>query len=258
MYGICNLSLVPCRKIASDRSEMVTQLLFGETFEILEEQKKWIRIKNSFDDYISWIDKKQYQPITQKTYSKITKEHQLSFELIQPLANITNDSILPIVIGSTLPTIKNHKFEIEKTEYEYDGQVTKPVVTKKTRSLIIENAYLYLNAPYLWGGRSPFGIDCSGFTQIVFKLNGINILRDASQQAKEGTAIDFVEEAQAGDLAFFDNDAGKITHVGIVLGNNKIIHASGKVRIDQLDHYGIYNEEKKDYSHQLRVIRSFV
>lgn len=259
MYGICNLSIVPCRKSPSDRSEMTSQLLFGETFEIIEEQQKWVNIKNSFDQYTSWIDKKQYQPITQKLYLKLNREvSPLSFELVQAIINTTDDTVLPIVMGSVLPGLKNSNIEIEKVSYKYEGQSTNPLDTKKSRESIIECAFLYLNAPYLWGGRSPFGIDCSGFTQLVFKLNGINILRDASQQAEQGKAIDFVEEAAPGDLAFFDNDAGKIIHVGIVIGKNKIIHASGKVRVDKLDHYGIYNESKKTYSHQLRIIRSFI
>ncbi len=259
MYGICNLSIVPCRKSPSDRSEMTSQLLFGETFEIVEEQQKWVNIKNSFDQYTSWIDKKQYQPITQKLYLKLKKEvSPLSFELVQAIINTTDDTVLPIVMGSVLSGLKNSNIEIEKVSYKYEGQFTNPSSSKKPRESIIECAFLYLNAPYLWGGRSPFGIDCSGFTQLVLKLNGINILRDASQQAAQGKAIDFVEEAAPGDLAFFDNDAGKIIHVGILIGNNKIIHASGKVRVDKLDHYGIYNESKKAYSHQLRIIRSFI
>jgi len=259
MHGICNLSIIPCRKSPSDRSEMVTQLLFGETFEIIEDGEKWIRVKHSYDDYVSWIDKKQYQPISEKSFSALRKEtHVISFDLVHPILNTNNDSLLPIVLGSSLHGFKNHEVEFDKVKYKYDGQIIKPHVSKKTRETIIEYSFLYLNTPYLWGGRSPFGIDCSGFTQLVFKLNGVPIPRDASQQAKEGNDIDFIEEAQPGDLAFFDNDAGKIIHVGIVMGNNKIIHASGKVRIDKLDHYGIYNEEKKAYSHQLRIIKSML
>ncbi|MBI2270546.1 MAG: C40 family peptidase [Bacteroidetes bacterium] len=259
MYGICNLSIVPCRKSPSDRSEMVTQLLFGETFEIIEEQKKWVKINNSFDSYISWIDKKQYQSITQKTYNTILKEPiQLASDLVRPLMVSSTGNALPIVLGSQLPSLKGTELKIEDILYEYDGQTVKAGLAKKTRATIIQNAYLYLNAPYLWGGRSPFGIDCSGFTQMVLKLSGINILRDASQQVEGGQSIDFIDEARPGDLAFFDNDAGKIIHVGILLGNSQIIHASGKVRVDKFDHYGIFNEEKNGYTHQLRIIKSFV
>ena len=118
-----------------------------------------------------------------------------------------------------------------------------------------DSAYTFINAPYLWGGRSPLGIDCSGFTQVVYKLAGQKLQRDAYQQADQGITLGFIEEAEAGDLAFFDNDEGKIIHVGILLGQGKIIHASGKVRIDRIDHQGIFNEETGKYSHKLRIIK---
>ena len=117
---------------------------------------------------------------------------------------------------------------------------------------------MYLNSPYLWGGRSPFGIDCSGFTQMVFKLNGIKLPRDAYEQAEIGKTLNFIEETQKGDLAFFDNEEGKIIHTGIIIDKNKIIHSSGKVRIDNLDHYGIFNAETGKYSHNLRLIKKVV
>lgn len=255
MYGICNLSLVPCRKSPSDRAEMVTQLLFGECFEVLEENEKWVKIKNGHDQYISWIDKKQFQPISFKTFSAFSKETRFSLDLVHPIS-AGKENAFPVILGSSLPGLAGTELEIGETSYSYDGQTVKPTNTRNSRASIAEYAYFYLNAPYLWGGRSPFGIDCSGFTQMVFRLTGVPLQRDAWQQALAGETINFVEEAQAGDLAFFDNAAGKITHVGILLGNNKIIHASGKVRVDNFDHYGIYNEEKKLYSHQLRIIKS--
>ncbi len=117
---------------------------------------------------------------------------------------------------------------------------------------------LYLNAPYLWGGKTPFGLDCSGFTQMVYKLNGYTLLRDAAQQATQGEALSFVEESEVGDLAFFDDSEGKIDHVGILMQNNHIIHVHGKVRIDRIDHTGIFNTEMKRYTHQLRVIKKII
>ena len=136
---------------------------------------------------------------------------------------------------------------------EFDG-LTQSTAQVLEKAKIAENSYLLLNSPYQWGGRSPFGIDCSGFVQLIYKLNGIFLPRDASQQALMGQALSFIEEAEDGDLAFFDNAEGQITHVGIILSNNRIIHASGKVRIDKLDHQGIFNLEKRDYTHRLRLI----
>jgi gamma-D-glutamyl-L-lysine dipeptidyl-peptidase len=115
-----------------------------------------------------------------------------------------------------------------------------------------------LNSPYLWGGKTPFGIDCSGFTQMAYKLAGIKLRRDAWQQAEQGHTINLLEETEPGDLAFFDNDEGNIVHVGIILRDHKIIHAAGKVRIDSIDHYGINNKELKKYTHKLRLIKRMV
>lgn len=259
MHGICNLSIVPCRKKPSDKSELISQLLFGETFQLLEEQEKWVKIKNDHDQYISWIDRKQFLSISEKTHHRILKEPiALTFELVHPITDTSTGNLFPILLGSNLPGIKNQKFEIEKNTYKYDGQLSEIPSAKKMRSTLIENAFLYLHAPYLWGGRTPFGIDCSGLTQMVYKLSGIQLLRDASEQATMGKSIDFVEQAQPGDLAFFDNQAGRITHVGILLGNKTILHASGKVRIDKFDHYGIYNKDTKTYTHSLRLIRALL
>ncbi|NTW32657.1 MAG: C40 family peptidase, partial [Bacteroidetes bacterium] len=123
---------------------------------------------------------------------------------------------------------------------------------------IVENAYMYLDAPYLWGGRSPFGIDCSGFVQMVYKLIGIRLPRDASQQASQGTTINFLSEAVPGDIAFFDNEDGIIVHTGIIINNGQIIHASGRVRIDNLDHEGIFQVKTKKYTHKLRLIKRII
>ena len=140
-------------------------------------------------------------------------------------------------------------------QHHFEGKSISEILPKEH---LIETALLYLNTPYLWGGKSPFGIDCSGFTQMVYKLNGYKLLRDASQQATQGEALSFIEESEPGDLAFFDNDEGKITHVGIIMKDNYIIHAHGKVRIDRLDHSGIFNYDVRNHTHKLRVIKRIV
>lgn len=258
MYGICNLSIVPCRKEPSHRSEMVTQLLFGEHFTILEETEEWARIKQASDGYESWISNKQYLPLKEKTFSELSSSPaQLSNELIGVISDKQNSTAFPLVMGSALPFFSKGVVKLENTLYDFEGN-TCGAADKKDAHSIVSTAYQFLNAPYLWGGRSVMGIDCSGFTQLVYRMNGFQLPRDAYQQAELGTPCSFVEEAAPGDLAYFDNEEGRITHVGIVLSDQQIIHASGKVRIDKFDHYGIFHTDRKKYSHMLRVIKKVI
>jgi hypothetical protein len=176
----------------------------------------------------------------------------LNTDLVEYVSN-SNNELLPITLGASLSFL-NHS-EINTENFEFEGMKTSGV---KPKTDLLTTAYMYLNAPYLWGGKTPFGIDCSGFTQMVYKLNGYKVLRDASQQSTQGEALSFIEESEPGDLAFFDNDEGKIIHVGIMMENNYIIHASGKVRIDRVDHLGIYNAELNKHTHRLRVIKKII
>ncbi len=253
MYGICNLAIIPLRIEPSDRSEQVSQVLFGEHFEILEQLKQWFKIRLHYDDYEGWIDAKQCQLITESDFAEISNGSQiLNHDLVEYVT--TKDNLLiPIPIGSSL-TFLNYD-GINLNNFEFEGL---KVTGVKPKGELIKTAYMYLNAPYLWGGKTPFGIDCSGFTQMVYKLNGYKLLRDASQQSSQGEALSFIEESEPGDLAFFDNEEGKIIHVGIIMKDNYIIHASGKVRIDRLDHLGIYNAETNRHTHKLRVIKKII
>lgn len=255
-FGICSLSIIPCRKDPSSTSEMVTQLLFGETYTIIEDREDWLQITTNYDNYPCWISAKQHTRITDSDFKSL-KVNLVSSELVQVINQSNDQMVFPITIGATLPNFKNGNLKIGDNSFAFEGQTNDSSV-KKTIKEIKETAYLFLNAPYLWGGRSPFGIDCSGFTQLVYKLNGYQLPRDASQQVEIGTALSFVEEAEAGDLAFFDNEEGNIVHVGIILENQQIIHASGCVRIDKFDHYGIFHSENKKYSHMLRVIKKVI
>lgn len=253
-YGICDLSVIPVRAEPSDKSEIITQLLFGETYKVTAKKADWLKVKASFDDYEGWIDKKQHYAINDKYYNQLQQEPvAVTLEVVQ--AAISSKRQVPILIGSSLPKYDGMNFKINKEKFVYNGQAVAPGNHINYEKVIEKCALKYLNAPYLWGGRSPFGIDCSGFTQVVFKILGILIKRDSYQQSEQGKQIDFVDHAKEGDLAFFENKEGRITHVGIVLKGKKIIHASGKVRIDKLDQFGIYNEETKKYSHKLKMIK---
>lgn len=236
---------------------MVTQLLFGEHFKIYEKRKNWIRIKTGLDSYECWIDRKQYCEIDKPVFEQIRQAPiNCTTDLVQ-LLSLNEKHLLPIVLGSSLPLIDKGSFKLGEELYQCEGGYIN-TSDKQEKSKIPENAYMYINAPYLWGGRSPFGIDCSGYTQVVYKLSGLILPRDAYQQAEIGQTLSFIEESEAGDLAFFDNKEGKINHVGIILDNNRIIHAHGKVRVDKIDHQGILNTETGKYSHKLRIIKKIV
>lgn len=257
-FGMCNLNMVSVRLEPSHRSEMVTQVLFGELFEITDKTEGWVKVKLMYDGYEGWMDSKQLMPLYYETFDKLTNfGTSITLDLAHVLTDHKRNVMIPVVIGSSLPHVVNNIFYIEDDKYTYEG-IVRPVKEVSTPENILENAYMYLGAPYLWGGRSPFGIDCSGFTQMTFKLSGIKLLRDANQQATQGKTVEFINEAIPGDLAFFDNDEGKIIHTGIFLGNNQIIHASGKVRVDTLDHEGIYNAQQKKYTHRLRIIKRII
>ena len=249
-YGISTLSIIPCRAEGNDRSEMVTQLLFGEVYEVLEETEKWIKIKTALDGYECWICRKQFTEISGKEFEAYKlNQFPLCADLIGRITNSKGESST-ITIGTTLPFYRKDIFKIQNEKYTFKG-----AVVSKNEADVVKYSLLYLNAPYLWGGRSLFGIECSGLSQIVYSLCGYRIPRDAYQQAEEGINVEFVELTEPGDLAFFDNEEGKITHVGIVTEPGKIIHASGKVRIDSLDQQGIFNKELGKYTHKLRVIK---
>ena len=237
-YGICHLNIVPVRLEPTDTSEMVSQLLFGEHFKVLEKRKKWSRIRIAFDKYEGWIDNKQYLDLREENYALLESSAE------EP----KTQALTPISLGAKLNFL-------EHLHLEFEGQ---RIVGLQPKENLLKIAYLYLNAPYLWGGKTPFGIDCSGFTQMVYRLNGYQLYRDASQQAKQGEALSFIEESEPGDLAFFDNAEGDIIHVGIIMQDNYIIHAHGKVRIDRIDHSGIFNVDTNQYSHNLRVIKKVI
>ncbi|CAZ94537.1 C40 family peptidase [Zobellia galactanivorans] len=248
-YGICPLSIVSVRANADETSEMVSQLVYGEHFKVLERRKAWSRIRVAFDKFEGWVSNHQMTLISEETYNHIESSDKVGYssDLIS-FVETENSVLLPVILGSSTGNcaVLSHTFDGKST-----GQ-------QKDKTQLIQTALLYLNAPYLWGGKTPFGIDAAGFTQMVYKINGYRLLRKADQQAKQGNPLSFIEETEAGDLAFFDNSDGEIYHVGIIMENNYIIHVDGKVRIDRIDHTGIFNAENGSYSHKLRVIKKII
>ena len=259
-FGIADLSIVPVRREQSERSEMVSQVLFGELFEVLEVAEKWVYIRLVHDGYEGWIDRKMYLPVSDEYAANYRAEEPvLATEVFNIVTKEGDYGINLIVSGSAFPffDVDTKKMQIGEDTYTLVSKI-KEVGIDSLRDLIIGYALMYYNTPYLWGGRTPYGIDCSGLSQIVYKMAGIFLPRDASQQVANGQDFSFVEEALPGDLAFFGDDSGAITHVGIIWEQNRIIHASGRVRVDKIDHQGIFNEDLKRYTHNLKVIKRII
>lgn len=246
-YGICHLSIVPLRLEQSHQSELVSQLLYGELFTILESRKKWVKIRSAIDRYEGWVAIGQFKVLKAEEFQELsTLPARYNTHYIDHVED-ARGVLFPLPLGANLAlaSFLNHQ------------EVGAEKVSESSPKSLVSIAYMYLNSPYLWGGKTPFGIDCSGFSQMVYRLKGIDLPRDAYQQAEVGHTLSFIEEAQPGDLAFFDDSEGKIIHVGILLENNYIIHAFGQVRIDRIDQTGIFNQSLMQHTHRLRFLKNY-
>ena len=249
-FWYCGVSIAPVRSEPKDSAEMITQLLFGEIIELMETDRQWRKVKSYSDQYEGWIDEKLILPLTEKELKKWMDRQTLLFYSQYRLSTKTGDLLL--TKGCFIPDVEaNATVHIGNEEYQL---LDVPCDIPNDIQAIAKS---YLNAPYLWGGKTLFGIDCSGFTQLVYRFLSISLPRDAYQQAEDGVEIQ-LNDTQPGDLAFFDNEGGKIIHVGIVLDDQQIIHAHGQVRIDKLDAEGIYNTERSYYSHKLCLIKRYL
>jgi hypothetical protein len=241
------------RATPSHRAEMVSQQLFGEKSFVLERDAEWIKIQMRYDGYQGWVQQSHVVQIDEDIYNKNDKG--LTSEWINEVDY--NGHIMYVPMGSSVSAFKNGMAFWRKNSVHFKGKIWEPEEIEMSPKLIKQVAFKFLNTSYLWGGKSVFGIDCSGYAQMVYKFLNTFLPRDAWQQAEQGTAVNFLQEAHCGDLAFFDNEEGKIIHVGILLNENEIIHAAGKVRIDKIDTQGIVNLETKQRTHKLRIIKRY-
>ena len=258
-YGYCNTSMAAMRAEPSERSEMVSQMFFCEVFTILEDTVKWLFVRCENDGYTGWIDRKQYVPMNEKEYT-LWRGRSIAFpkDITMDITGKNIGESIKVFHGTPLPVNLQGLIEICDQIWSPKGEIFYRPMSSPKREIIVNMAQDYHQVPYLWGGKSCFGCDCSGFVQTIYNMNGITLKRDASQQAREGETINLMDEALPGDLLFFDNHEGDIIHVGILIENQQIIHASGYVRIDKIDHFGIFNTQQQNYTHKLRIIKRYV
>jgi hypothetical protein len=253
-YGICPLSAVAIRNTSTDSSEMISQLLFGELVEVLEVKgHSWLKVHCLDDNCVGWVAANQLKLITPSEWEAYRNHYAWVLDYVQ--AAMSDDHYLPLTLGARLPGFDGMRFILGETSYSFSGQAVFPKDIHPSAELLLKIARRYLNTPYIAGGKSPLGMDASGLTQIVYRIAGIQLPREADQQVFLGETIDFVEQSKPGDLAFFENRLGKITHVGIVVNPAEVLHVFGRVCIDGLDHYGVYNREAGRYLYKLRVIK---
>ena len=236
-YGICNLTAIALRKEDRHASEMVSQLLYNETYSVLDKTKEWVLIQTEDGDfpYQGWIQEKQLCEISEEQFQAL--KGKTPYLINKP---VVGHNGLLLTMGT--PLYEPHPDAVlMPSEFHPD--------------LMVDYAKRLLGAPYLWGGRMAMGLDCSGLTKVCARLAGLVLPRDASQQVREGELVYFLQETRPGDLAFFGEEDGRITHVGIVMGDEQIIHCSGQVRIDYLDQTGIFNMEKNEHTHRLQAVK---
>jgi cell wall-associated NlpC family hydrolase len=249
---ICENVFVPLRSGPSHKSEMLSQILFGEKYIVTGEAGKWIKVETIFDKYTGWIDTDHLHHCNENPKEK-------SFVLNKTLPCFKEDKTkLNLEPGSEIydPDFKLKMFKAGGKIYKAATEFNKSYI--EVEESITETALRFINSPYIWGGRIPSGIDCSGLTQLVYKIHGKAIPRDSGQQAEKGEIINLLYESKPGDLVFFDNERGIITHVGMIFSEGLVIHASGRVRIDTMDHQGIFKSETGKYSHHLRIIKRVI
>ncbi|MFI5153577.1 MAG: NlpC/P60 family protein [Chitinophagales bacterium] len=253
-HAICSVPCSPVRSAPSHQSEMVNQLIFGESCSVSQIVKsEWVHIKSSFDNYEGFVQFSHLTEVESAEHESIPV--QLTADWISTIEY--NGVPMKIPLGSRLTGIRNGTLMQDDNTIRFSGKTWDPKLAEKEFETLKNLCIQFLNTAYLWGGKTVFGTDCSGFTQTIFQFFNISLQRDAWQQAEQGILVNSLEEARPADLAFFESPGGKITHVGIIMQSSEIIHASGKVRIDRIDLGGILSSKTGNRTHILSRIKRF-
>ena len=258
MVGIALHSVVPVRTEAREGAEQSTQMLFGELCTILEQIPRWNRIKLHSDGQEGWVDAKMISPMNteeEQSYRAALKDTAVVAMPMAYAVSENNGQTIPLTAGTRLTHYKDGRFEVLGVGFRIDPSMVLAAPLEMNQENLLQAVRFFLNIPYLWGGKNAMGMDCSGFTQVVMSLFGKSILRNAGEQVTQGRAVAKLENVQAGDLVFFDHEDGKISHVGIAIDAERVIHCSGRVKVEKLDKTGIFSAEQGAYTHHLAAIR---
>jgi hypothetical protein len=257
MHGVCPLNAIPVRLRPDEQQSLVSQMLFGETCIILEKKNKhWFKIQTQRCQSTGWVRAMQLHLIEERLFHKYTDKMGYALEICSPV--LSDELSLPVVMGSALPCFDGISLQLGEHSLVYNGQAAVHGELEHSTELLVKLARRYLHSPEFQGGRTPFGIDASALVQLLFSFFDVSLPRWAHEQFPFGEPVDFVEQSKAGDVAFFQDEEGLIHHCGIVLGDQKILHVFGQVRIDKLDHFGIYHTGHFKYTHKLRLIKRII
>ena len=263
-YAIAHCTVTPVRQEPSEGSEQLTQLLFGEVCEVLDRLPRWTKIRSTLDGQEGWVDFKMLSPIDNQ-YPISDIRTVVAVPMAIATAMETGEEMM-LTLGTRLPNYAHGTFEVLGKQYlinptEVRGERLEVKGDEAMRREdVCAIAQTLLNAPYLWGGKNAMGIDCSGFTQVVYAAMGVNLLRNAREQITQGELVPNLAQAQPGDLAFFDHadrdpNATNISHVGLLLDNKTIIHCSGCVHVDDIDEMGIHLADGELTHHLVQIKR---
>ncbi len=255
-------SIVPVRSEARETAAQETQLLFGETCTVLEQQPHWLRVRNDADKQTGWVDSKMLTLLNAEEWKKVHNDLKKATAVVTiPITyalSVNNGQTLPLCAGTRLPNYKDGQFAILGVPFRIDPTMVAPAPLEMTEANMLNAIRFFMNTPYLWGGKNALGMDCSGFTQMIHALFGHTLLRNASEQATQGVAVENLQQARLGDLAFFDHEDGHISHVGLLLDSERLVHCSGRVKVERIDENGIFSVEcGNTYTHRLVAIRRY-
>ena len=269
-YVINHCSVTPVREEPSHAAEQATQLLFGEVCEVLDRHSSWTKIRSTMDGQVGWVVAKMMTPVSEEAIRLLGERREANGEgvVATPVAVATvieTGEQLMLTIGTRLPEYKKGTFEVLGKKYKINPRCVYEVKGERSEVKgedVVRVAQSLLNVPYLWGGKNIMGYDCSGFTQTVYSVFGINLLRNAREQVTQGQVVGSLAEAQPGDLVFFDHsdrnpEATKITHVGMLISPTEVIHCAGYVHVDKIDERGIRLANGK-LSHHLVQIKRYL